>query len=67
MVSGLPSASVALLSRSPTAPSATVKVISSVTVLVSSPSTGALSLRFVSFKVMLALLLLPAASSTVML
>ena len=32
--------SLALLSRSPAAPSATVSVVSSVTVLVSSPSTG---------------------------
>ena len=51
MLSGLPSGSLALLSKSPAAPLATVKVVSSVTVFVSSASTGGLFAPMVRVKV----------------
>ncbi len=51
MLSGLPSTSVALFNKSPGAPSATVKVTSSVMLLFSSPSTGGLLAPIVRVKV----------------
>ncbi len=63
IVSGLPSASLALFKRSPAAPSATVSVTSSVTVLVSFPSTGA-SLALVTETVKLSVWLRPFWSVT---